>query len=251
MMTRWCRSSLRTLIASAIFSVSVVSAFEGAWSVRQLAASDGEFATVGDARGKVLRRVPTSQMRQLYAVMRALEGVAEIEVEFVVVDGEFPNAFAGELQGGRAVVGINFAMLELIALDMHQAAALLGHELAHLKLAHGEKAQANSASSSALGAFGGVVLGSIGVPAGAALSSLGVGAMQRDYSRENEREADYLGAVWSTEAGFEAEGAVRLHQSIGRVTGAQQSSFFSSHPSSPERIAALKALAARLSRSQR
>ena len=29
------------------------------------------------------------------------------------------------------------------------------------------------------------------------------------YSRDNEREADYLGAIWAVEAGYDPQGAVR------------------------------------------
>ena len=36
------------------------------------------------------------------------------------------------------VVGINFAMLDFLGTDVHMAAALIGHELAHIKLEHGK-----------------------------------------------------------------------------------------------------------------
>ena len=37
------------------------------------------------------------------------------------------------------LVGLNLAMLDMLGNDVHMAAALIGHELAHLKLNHGRE----------------------------------------------------------------------------------------------------------------
>ena len=214
----------------------------------ELARAAGDSAALGDRSGKVMYRVSTTQMRRLYAVERAIAAAAELEPVFVIVDGQIPNAFAGVGDGGQRVVGINFGMLELIGLDMHMAAALIGHEIAHLKLEHGDKAQAQEESSDLLGAIGGTVMSGLGVPAAGLISGLSVSAAQSAYSREHEREADYLGAIWAIESGFDADGAVRLHEAISAGTGGQVSPFFSTHPSGPERIATLRELSERLRR---
>ena len=137
-------------------------------------------------------------------------------------------------------------MLKLIDNDIHAAAALLGHEIAHLKLSHGERSAERDADTSMLGAVGGALLGSLGIPMAQTLSSLSVSAIQSNYSRDDEREADYLGAVWAVQAGYDPDGAWRLQDAIARGAGSGASSFFSTHPSGPERIETLKALADRL-----
>lgn len=222
--------------------------FSGMWRVADLAAADGDYAMLGSDEGKLVHRVSTGQMRRIYAVERAIARAAELDSILVVVDGTMPNAFAAIGKRGQQVVGINFAMLELIGLDMHMAAALIGHEVAHLKLEHGEQADQREQQSSVLGTLGSAMLGGLGVPDGGLISGLTVSAMNTAYSREHEREADYLGAIWAIEAGFRPDGAVRLHETIHARSRGQGSPFFSTHPSGPERIESLKAISLRLSR---
>ncbi len=236
------------LLVAGVAVVAAAEPFEHAWRVADVARAGGEEVVLGTADGRELARLQTAQMRRLYAVEQAIEEVAESDAELVVVTGDAPNAFAAVGERGERVVGVNLAMLEVVGEDMHAAAALLGHELAHLKLDHGASNARTRRSGSALGAIGGIVLGGLGVPAAHTLSGLTVRAVQSGYSRDNEREADYLGVIWAIEAGFEAEGAVRLHESLARQAGTARSAFLSSHPSGPERIRTLRALAQRLDR---
>ena len=121
------------------------------------------------------------------------------------------------------IVGINFGMLELLGLDVHMAAALIGHELGHLKLNHGEDNKTRRRTDI-------------------------MTASNTKYSRDNEREADYLGAIWAVEAGYDPDGAVRLQELVFKKTKHLSGGFSGSHPSSIERITKLKSLARRLSR---
>ena len=50
------------------------------------------------------------------------------------------------------------------------------------------------------------------------------------------------------EAGYEADGGVRLHQAIQERSQSSPVPFLSTHPSGPERIATLKSMSERLSR---
>ena len=234
-----------TIGALALLTTAAVaqSATSG-WLLREIAAADADIVRFGNKPSD--GQIETARARVLYAVAQSIAAVAELEAELVVVDGEYPNAFAGEDARGTPIVGINFAMLDLLNDDVHAAAALFGHEFAHLKLSHGEQQKASDFSSGVLGVLGGALLGAMGVPAGQTLSSLTVAAVQSDYSRDQEREADYLGAIWALEAGYDPYGAVHLHQALGRTPGAGGSTFLSSHPSGPERIANLTNLARRL-----
>ena len=168
------------------------------------------------------------------------------KTKLIIVDGDQPNAFAGKEKNIGNIIGINFAMLEILELDVHKAAALIGHEIAHLKLKHGEKSNQPGLGSAVLKAAGGVALSSLGVPLGQTISTIGITAIETEYSRDNEREADYLGAIWAVEAGYEPGGAVRLHEAMLKSTGSSSMPFLSSHPSGPERINTLRGFAERL-----
>ncbi|MEM7466226.1 MAG: M48 family metalloprotease [Pseudomonadota bacterium] len=185
-------------------------------------------------------------MRILHAVKTSIVEVAEIDTKLIIVDGDKPNAFAGKEKRGGNIIGINFAMLDIIGLDVHAAAALIGHEIAHLKLNHGEK-KSSGLGSAVLKAAGGVALSSMGIPLGQTISNIGITAIETEYSRDHEREADYLGAIWAVEAGYEPSGAVRLHKAMQKLSGANPAPFLSTHPSGPERIQTLQEFSDRLS----
>jgi Zn-dependent protease with chaperone function len=131
----------------------------------------------------------------------------------------------------------------VLVLGAGDAAAGLAHELAQSRADNA----ARQAGSGGMKILGGVALSGLGVPAGGLNSDITVSASDTSYSRANETEADYLGALWAVEARYEPDGAVRLHEAIDRLGKSAPLPFLSSHPSGPERIATLKALAQRLS----
>jgi Zn-dependent protease with chaperone function len=221
--------------------------FKYQWNIREIVAAEGEEVELRTRTKLLVKKVSTTQMRILYAVKSSIEVVAELSSELIIVDGKQPNAFAGKSTRGENIIGINFAMLDVLGLDVHAAAALIGHELAHLKLNHGADNAARQAGSGVMKILGGVALSGLGVPAGGLISDITVSAIDTSYSRANETEADYLGAIWAVEARYEPDGAVRLHEAIDRLGKSAPLPFLSSHPSGPERIATLKALAQRLS----
>ena len=114
------------------------------------------------------------------------------------------------------IVSINFGMLDLIGHDVHIAAALIGHELAHIKLEHG-KTRKNA--------------------------DHGYGVEETRFMRDQERDADYLGMIWAIEAGYDPEGRLRLEENKKG-----KNRYSKSHPSSRERLIKSRSLARRLSR---
>ena len=242
-------------LALLIPSHSLAAPFGYTWRIQDLARINADTIELRDRNNRLLKRIDSKQMIYLYSVMEALEEVSELRSELIITDGEQPNAFAtrglaeltpaetgagaGEasLQGKAVadakpideenaveinIIGINFGMLELLGLDVHMAAALIGHELGHLKLNHGEdhKNRRNTDMRT---------------------------AANTRYSRDNEREADYLGAIWAVEAGYDPQGAVRLQELVYKKSKHLSGGFSGSHPSSIERITKLKSLARRLS----
>lgn len=228
-------------------SAAAAQAFRYQWNIRDIVAANSDVIELRSRERLLLGKVSATQMRVLYAVKSSIEAVAELPVELLIVDGKSPNAFAGKGRNGENIIGINLAMLDILGLDVHAAAALIGHEIAHLKLAHGAERAKQRAGSGIMKVLGGVALGSLGVPAGGLISDITVTAIETSYSRDNEREADYLGAIWAIEADYEAEGAARLHEAMYEKSRHAPTPFLSSHPSGPERIASLRELAARLS----
>jgi predicted Zn-dependent protease len=234
-----------------IFPIVVNAAgFSNSWEISELAKSDSDIIELRNKRGTIIKRVIANQMRFIYAVKSSIEKVAEVETTLILVDGDQPNAIAGTLSGERNVVGVNFAMLEMIGMDMHMMAAILGHEMAHLKLKHGSDKEKRTYSAALLKILGAAALGGLGVGAYGAMSiaDLSVTMVDTKYSRDNERESDYLGMIWTLEAGFETDGGVRVHEELYRMSKSRPMPFLSTHPSSQERIATLQAMSNRLSK---
>jgi Zn-dependent protease with chaperone function len=235
--------------ATLLFAASdaTAQAFRYQWNIRDIVTANSDVIELRTRERRLVGKVSSTQMRVLYAVKSSIEAVAELPVELLIVDGKEPNAFAGKGRNGENIIGINLAMLDILGLDVHAAAALIGHEVAHLKLGHGAQRAAQQRTSGIMKVLGGVALDSLGVPAGGLISDITVTAIDSTYSRDNEREADYLGAIWAVEANYEADGAARLHEAMYAKSRHSPTPFLSTHPSGPERIANLRKLAARLS----
>jgi hypothetical protein len=61
------------------------------------------------------------------------------------------------------------------------------------------------------------------------------------YSRDEEREADRLGVDWMAAAGFDPEGALRLHERLLQSGGRGiPIPFLQTHPAGEERIARIR-----------
>ncbi len=105
------------------------------WLVEDLAARTVISTTLKDKWGRKLKVVPTRQMVLLNKTFNSLKTVSELNPRFIIITGNQPNAFAG-LIDLQPTVAVNFGMLDLIGYNKDEWAALLGHELAHLKLNH-------------------------------------------------------------------------------------------------------------------
>lgn len=222
--------------------------FSNSWQIRALARSDEPQQILRARNGTILKRVDTHQMRYIYAVKSSIADVSETEATLILVNGNQPNAFAGKVNGNHNVIGINMGMLDLLGMDMHAMAAVLGHEFAHLRLHHRDSRIKRTFGFALLKILGAATLQQLGVPSANSLSNLTFSMIDTKYSRDDEREADYLGMIWAVEAGYEAEGGVRLHEALYKASKVHPLPFLSDHPSGPERIITLKRLAKRLGR---
>ncbi len=145
------------------------------------------------------------------------------------------NAMA--LPGG--IVIVTAGLLQLVesgGASEAELAAVLAHEVAHIELGHSREAEVRDTISGwATRALpvGGLVYGLV--------VKAGMTALQRRSSREAEREADLWAADLLDETGHGAEALASFLSRSEQWRGG----LWSTHPSPPERIEALKARRAR------
>jgi predicted Zn-dependent protease len=173
----------------------------------------------------------------------------DVAYRFHVIDLEVPNAFA--LPGGPVFVTRGLLAL---ARSEDELAGVIAHEIAHVAARHSVR-QTTAATPLAL-VFGvpAAIAGSVnrtlgtlvGLP-GAIVSGLALSA----YGREQEYEADALGAELALAAGFRPAALAEFLERLEREEALHGEappplSFFASHPKTPDRIKRTRAHAEEL-----
>jgi predicted Zn-dependent protease len=149
---------------------------------------------------------------------------------------------AGATADGHVI--LNRGLVELAAND-DEIAITVAHELAHHIANHPANSVRNRKTGALLGGLVGFALDGAaiasGAPSAGIFTSIGmqVGAQtgRLSYSREQEREADYLGVVIAFRAGIDLDRARGNLLAIARLDGRRQSSMMDSHPVGAERVA--------------
>jgi predicted Zn-dependent protease len=170
----------------------------------------------------------------------------KLPYEFRVLNDSTPNAWA--LPGGK--IAINRGLL--VELDSEaELAAVLGHEVVHAAARH-----------SAQSIERGLMLQGAMLAAGVALAdteyrdigllgaSVGGQMVQQKYSRAAESEADAYGMRYMVRAGYDPAAAVELQETFVELAEDRQTNWlqglFASHPPSPQRVKANRAMLAQL-----
>lgn len=147
--------------------------------------------------------------------------------------------------GANGLIVINRGIVEYAA-NEDEVAMVIAHEIAHQAADHVATGQRNQAVGSLVGA---VLLGALG-----AAASYGSGvnitnsAMQTgadigakvgsiSYSKEQEREADYLAALILYRSGIDPDNARGFLVTMARASGRKETGMLDSHPAGPERVA--------------
>jgi predicted Zn-dependent protease len=154
------------------------------------------------------------------------------------------NAFA--LPGGP--VWVNRGAIASAG-NESQLAAVLAHEIAHVALRHSAQQLSNMMVTSLGLNLLGALLGNTGGAdaAGIAARYVASGAFLK-FSRDDEREADRVGAQIVGRAGWDPHGMIEVMQMIREAERRDPGSvevFFSNHPSPKDRIALLQRTAPR------
>jgi predicted Zn-dependent protease len=166
--------------------------------------------------------------------------------EFKVINDSTPNAWA--LPGGK--IAINRGLLTELNSES-ELAAVLGHEIVHAAARHGAKGMERGML------LKGVVLAAQAASSNSEYSSLAVGGaaiasqmIGQKYSRDAELESDHYGMQYMSRAGYDPQAAVALQETFVRLSAGRRqdwlSGLFSSHPPSPERVAANREYAKQL-----
>ncbi len=158
--------------------------------------------------------------------------------EFHVVQQKEINAFA--LPGGP--IFINVGTIEA-ADNEAELAGVMSHEMSHVYMQHSAKQASKSTVPQAVGVLGsvlGAVLGgTIGSLAQAGIQ-LGAGAVMLKYSREDEAQADAVGAIIMYKADFNPKAMAQFFQKLEQQGGAGGPQFLSDHPNPGNRMASIE-----------
>jgi beta-barrel assembly-enhancing protease len=155
-----------------------------------------------------------------------------LDWKFIVLDSEGVNAYAAP--GG--IVHITKGALGLIKSES-ELAGVLGHELAHVTVKHTvraiQKAKMVDAGSDVAGSQGGLAGSVVNRLADASYDMLFENKMDRD----DENEADKIGAVLTNKAGYSPKGLIEFlnHLAARNKGAAQPNGLFASHPQLQER----------------
>lgn len=163
--------------------------------------------------------------------------------EINVFDSNEVNAFCAP--GGK--IGVNSGIITRLDLTDDELAAIMGHEIAHALREHSREKVSQKVLSS-------IAIQTVAASAGknAALTGLLAQAGTQMFlhlpnSREMELEADVMGLELMARAGYNPRHASSLWRKMQAVQGGSANSdFFSTHPSSGNRIGALDAAAEKM-----
>jgi predicted Zn-dependent protease len=163
--------------------------------------------------------------------------------EFNLIQDPNVNAFA--MPGGKVVVYTG-----ILPVTQNEAglATVLGHEIAHVYAGHGAERLSQSLLTQ---------LGEVGLSAALAkqpeqtkslfVSAYGLGTqvgVLLPFSRKQESEADHLGLIFMSMAGYDPQTAVAFWQRMAAASQGQSKppAFLSTHPADQQRIEDLKKL---------
>ncbi len=151
---------------------------------------------------------------------------------------ETKNEVNAGADGERLIIPTG--MLRFAAND-NELAVVLGHELAHNALRHIDRKKSNRAVGGVIGAVFDIAAAAAGVPTHGAAMRAGANVGAGAYSQAFESEADYLGLYFVSRAGFDVSKAPDFWRKMGAENpGAIQERWGATHPSTPERAAALE-----------
>jgi predicted Zn-dependent protease len=195
--------------------------------------------------GPELQMVRNSGLKISKAVEKFLkenglsDRIPNLKWEFNLVKDPTPNAWC--MPGGKVAF---YDGIIPICKDEQGVAVVMGHEIAHAIARHGNERM----SEGLIAQTGSMALDVLlkekpQQTRSIFMSAYGIGAQYGvvlPHSRKQEYEADKLGLIFLTMAGYDPEASVTFWERMSKVGGANMPEFLSTHPLSQNRIEALK-----------
>ena len=182
----------------------------------------------------------TAMVKKVGQRIANISGQKNFKWAFYLIDNDKQaNAFC--LPGGK--VFVYTGLFKYIAND-DELASVMGHEIGHAIARHG----AERMSSGMVTQLGGAVLQSVMVGKGnpqntaMVMQAFGVGTklgVMLPHSREQENEADEIGVVLASKAGYNAKAALTFWQKFAK-SGKTPPEYLSTHPAPTNRISNIR-----------
>ena len=182
--------------------------------------------------------------KRVYAIGTKIAKVAnkpDFRWEFNTISKDIPNAFC--LPGGKVFV---YKGILKAAKNDDQLATVISHEIAHAIARHGaERASINQVAGISGQILSAVVNSKAPEHNNAFAMAYGYGlnyGLILPYSRKHELEADKIGLIPMTKAGYDTNEAYKFWKNMAKSSGRAENAndFFSTHPNSYKRMEEIK-----------
>ena len=162
--------------------------------------------------------------------------------DYILVDNDkIKNAWC--MPGGKIAV---YTGILKVTKNTNGLAAVMGHEIAHAVAKHSIERQSQALSLQLGTQIADIFLGgainrtrnTVGQTTGLDIFKIGI---MNPFGRKQETEADYLGLIFSSLAGYDVRESIKLWERMAEAKkGKEPPQFLSTHPSSKNRIINLK-----------
>ena len=160
------------------------------------------------------------------------------EWDYILVDNDkVKNAWC--MPGGKIAV---YTGILKVTKNKHALATVMGHEIAHAVAKHSVERMSHAVTLNVGTQVADIFLGgainrtrnTVGSNTGFDIFKLGI---MNPFGRKQETEADYLGLIFSSLAGYDIRESVKLWERMSKANkGKEPPQFLSTHPSSKNRI---------------
>ena len=222
-----------SIIPEATINRQASAAYENFKSKTKLITSGNQLKTIK----KIGKRIENA-VSSFFINKNEKDPTKHFEWDYILVDNDkVKNAWC--MPGGK--IAVYTGILKITQND-NALAAVMGHEIAHAVARHSVE-RASQALTVNLGTqvadifLGGAInrtRNTVGRSSGMDIFQLGI---FNPFGRKQETEADYLGLIFSSLAGFDIRESVKLWERMSKSNkGKEPPQFMSTHPSSKNRI---------------
>jgi len=184
-------------------------------------------------------KAQVQRVRKIGHKIAATVNRSDYKWEFNLVENKAKNAFC--LPGGKVVV---YTGILDVAINDSQLATVMSHEIAHALARHGAERVSMGTATNILAGIGNIVLNATRPEYTNTFNkAFSVGskyAVSLPYGRMQESEADEIGIHLMKASGYDVNEALGFWKNMSKGTKQNNNSFFSTHPSSSERISNIK-----------